>query len=256
MHACVRRRPIVFAGALCGVQRAVKDIACIVHIDKAVALGPREHPANLPAHLSRGLVLGVPQGLHDCQHLLLVDAVNRNVAQSRERVFLERVQPGTNALRGTHALFDGLQYTVQRLAERGHGTGRRHGEWVLSLPSTPTVLRRYRTSVRQTEQSGVRTIITKIAKDDIAALAVHRQTLQPVSAAVRRDDKQQGFPSLYRPGVLWLRRLDALRLLISTPRFIPRFERENIQKHERSKVRIEEVFTVLSMGCESYSESR
>ena len=160
---------------------------------------------NLPAHLSRGLVFGVPQGLHDVQHLRSSDAVNRNVAQSRKRVLLERMQPGTNALRGTHFPFDGLQYTIKCLAERGHRTGTPRGERVLSLPSTPTILRRYRTSVRQTEQSGVRTIVTKIAKDDIAALAVDRQTLQPVSAAVRRDDKQQVFPSLYRPGFFRVR---------------------------------------------------
>ena len=98
------------------------------------------------------------------------------------------------ALRGTHVLFDGLQYTVKCLAERGHRTGAPRSERVLSLPSTPTILRRYRTSVRQTEQSGVRTIITKIAKGDIAALAAHRQALQPVSASVPRDDKQQGVP--------------------------------------------------------------
>ena len=75
-----------------------------------------------------------------------------------------------------------------------HRTGAPRSERVLSLSSTPTILRRYRTSVRQTEQSGVRTIITKITKDDIAALAAHRQALQPVSPAVRRDDKQQSVP--------------------------------------------------------------
>ena len=72
--------------------------------------------------------------------------------------------------------------------------GAPRGERVLSLQSTPTILRRYRTSGRQTEQSGVRTIITKITKHHVAALAVDRQPLQPVSAAVRRDDKQQGVP--------------------------------------------------------------
>ena len=62
------------------------------------------------------------------------------------------------------------------------------------MPSTPTVLRRYGTSVHQTEQSGVRTILTKIAKDDVAALAVHHHALQPVLAAARFNDKQQRTP--------------------------------------------------------------
>ena len=63
-------------------------------------------------------------------------------------MLFERMKPSPNALRGTHVLFDGLQYTVKCLAERGHRTGSPRGKRVLSLPSTTTILRRYRTSIR------------------------------------------------------------------------------------------------------------
>ena len=155
-----------------GRERSVDHITGNIVLNKAMRQTPAQDGADTLAHPSGGLRLRSPYRCQNAKHVTAVDAIDGHVADDREGVTFERLQPTGGVLAISPARQIRLMHAHARLAKRRGVSSTLFRERITSFSYCSAVCVGVQACLG--ERNG-----RVAAQSDIASAAIDRNSLYP-----------------------------------------------------------------------------